>query len=171
MQKLYYYIALLTALIFVPLNIFIIGNWLGAGIQFSMIKIQFVDQGMSIINLIQELQYIISGIIVGKSIFTILMWAIGFFLIIISFICLCVLNYRQTILKIKYNGLLLVLASIFFLASIIIQYGPFFHGPAGTAIPIGLPVLFVVGAWMFIAGQKEEARDKDEGHNIEQESE
>ena len=34
--------------------------------------------------------------------------------------------------------------------------------PAGIAIPIGLPVLFVIGGWMFMEGQKEEeAGDKE----------
>jgi hypothetical protein len=33
--------------------------------------------------------------------------------------------------------------------------------PAGTAIPIGLPVLFVIGGWMYMEGRKEEAGDEE----------
>ncbi len=34
------------------------------------------------------------------------------------------------------------------------QYGPLFHGPAGIAIPIGLPLLVVIGylLWKDAAG-------------------
>jgi len=33
---------------------------------------------------------------------------------------------------------------------------------AGIAIPIGLPVLFVIGGWMYSEGRKEEAWDEEE---------
>jgi hypothetical protein len=38
----------------------------------------------------------------------------------------------------------------------------FHSSPAGIAIPIGLPVLFVIGGWMYMEGQKEEAGDEKE---------
>ena len=34
---------------------------------------------------------------------------------------------------------------------------------AGTTIPIGIPVLFVIGGWMFMEGQREEEADDQEG--------
>jgi len=35
------------------------------------------------------------------------------------------------------------------LASLIQQYGPLLHGPAGIAIPVGLPLVFAVGWWVY----------------------
>ena len=172
MQKWYYYLIFSIILFFIPYSIFIIGDWLGVGVQFSVLKIQFSDQGNSTIDILQELRYLTSGVITGKSVLTILMWAIGSFCIIISIIVLVILNSRQTIPKIKYGGMLLILAATFFLASIISQYGILFNGPAGVAIPVGLPVLFVIGGWMYMEGRKEEIGDEEEmAQDIDDESE
>ncbi len=35
------------------------------------------------------------------------------------------------------------------MVSTMVQYGPFFNGPAGIAIPIGLPVLIVIGYFLW----------------------
>jgi hypothetical protein len=171
MQKWHYHLFLSTILFFIPYSIFIIGDWIGAGVQFSLLKIQFSDQGNSIINVLQELDYLKSGIITGRSILTILLWAFGVFLIVISIAVLFVQNYRQTAIKTVYSSILLFFAGIFFLASIITQYGPYLHGPAGTAIPIGLPVLFVISGWMYMEGEKGPGIDIDEVHQSVDESE
>ena len=71
----------------------------------------------------------------------------------------------------KRGGTLIITAGILFSSSIIIQYGPLFHGPAGIAIPVGLPVLFVIRGWMYMEGHKGEAGDEeDEVQRINEET-
>ena len=43
--------------------------------------------------------------------------------------------------------------------STMVQYGPLFHGPAGIAIPIGLPLLVVIG-YLLWEGHR---RHRDDG--------
>ena len=53
-----------------------------------------------------------------------------------------------------------------------LQFGPYFHGPVGIAIPIGIPLMFVIGGWMYMEGQKEEAGNEDQDvQGIDEESE
>ncbi|MEI7432936.1 MAG: hypothetical protein WCJ93_01655 [Methanomicrobiales archaeon] len=35
------------------------------------------------------------------------------------------------------------------MASIIVRYGPLFHNSTGLAIPLGLPLIFLIGIWMY----------------------
>jgi len=40
------------------------------------------------------------------------------------------------------------------------QYGPFFHGPAGWCVPVGLPLIFGI-AWFVWQGEEEEEVEED----------
>jgi len=40
------------------------------------------------------------------------------------------------------------------------QYGPFFHGPAGCCVPVGLPLIFGI-AWFVWRSEDEEAEEED----------
>jgi hypothetical protein len=49
------------------------------------------------------------------------------------------------------------------------QYGPFFHGPAGVSIPVGVPAVIGIGWWMYrdrgeLADRNDEQGMKDEGN-------
>jgi hypothetical protein len=170
MQKWIQYFLLSVLLFFIPFNIYIIGDWLGIGVQFLIWNFQYSSQGNSIITILQEIQYIISGIIYGRSAIAILIWIISLVFIAGSIFIIC--YYRNESVYIKRAGVLLVISGITLFLSIITQYGPLFHGPAGIAIPIGLPVLFVIGGWIYSEGCKEEAGDdEDEVQGIAEESE
>jgi hypothetical protein len=160
MQKWIHYFFLSALLFFIPFNIYIIGDWLGIGIQFLIWKFQYSSQGNSIITILQELQYIISGIIYGRSAISILIWIISLVFIVGSIFIIC--YYRNELAGVNRAGLFLMFSGITLLLSLICQYGPLFHGPSGLAIPIGLPVLFVIGSWMYMEGRKEEAGDDEE---------
>ncbi|MCU0629860.1 MAG: hypothetical protein MUF37_01750 [Methanoregulaceae archaeon] len=140
-----------------PINIYIIGDWQGVGVQFAFFRYQITTLGTSLIHSYQDIEYIKMGILGIKTALSTAFWIIGSIFLTISFI------YQMLYLKKFFiTGLFVLFSSILYLVSIIIQYGPLFHGPAGTAIPIGLPVLFVIGAWMYMEGQKEEAGDEEE---------
>jgi hypothetical protein len=143
-----------------PINIYIIGDWIGAGIQSSFLRFQVTERGTSVISNIQEFNYLISGIISGRSAISISFWLLGFILLIGNIVVILAGNYIPP-LKEKVN-IFCIIAGSCFLISLIVQYGPLFHGPAGIAIPIGLPVLFVIGGWIYIEGQKDEAGDEDD---------
>jgi len=143
----------------IPINIYIIGDFLGAGFQTSLFKFQISSYGSSFILVTRDLSYVISGIYKGQTALSTLLWVIGVCFLVSSIFILFLESGASDNLK-KRSGTLIIIAGILFISSIIVQYGPFFHGPAGTAIPIGLPVLFVIGGWMYMEGRKEEVGDE-----------
>jgi hypothetical protein len=157
--------------LFIPITIYIIGDFLGTGIQFAFFRFQDTYLGSSIIPINQELGYVIDGIIQKQSAVSIILWILGSILIIGSLLITFCNRYSVTN-KLKFAGIFIFCSSFIFLISTMIQYSPLFHGPAGTAIPVGLPVLFVIGGWMYMEGRKEEAGDEvDEVQGMVEESE
>jgi hypothetical protein len=146
----------------IPINIYIIGeDFVGAGIQFPFFRFQVSYLGNSFISIIQEISYIYQGVITGISSISLLFWIFGSLLLLLS-IFIPFLKFRFIRNGNQFSGLMILFSGILFLISVVIQYGPYFFGPAGTAIPIGLPVMFVIGGWMYLEGRKEEDGDEEE---------
>ena len=143
-------IIILTSIIlnFIPISIDIIGDWLGAGVQFPWFTYIVSYQGTSLISAYTNLWYVAFGILSPKSAISIVLWEAGTVLLAAA---TCLLLYEHTNRSTRHRvpGLLTILAGVAMLASLIQQYGPLLHGPAGIAIPVGLPLVFVVGWWVF----------------------
>ena len=97
----------------------------------------------------QELQTLLNGAIDGRTAYSIIFWGGGTLLLIAA--AIIILSNRVSGKKgiIAYGA-----GCAFFVISTMFQYGPFFNGPAGVAIPIGLPLLAVIGylLWKDAAG-------------------
>jgi hypothetical protein len=148
-------------LFFIPLNLYIIGKTMGFGIQWSLFLYQ-ESVSNNVISIFQNINYIIGGYYTGITALSIWLWMFGAILMIIALIFSLTLK-PDILTNAKITGIIIICSGIFFLLSIMVQYGPYFHGPAGTAIPIGLPVLFVIGGWMLMEGQKGEEAGVHEG--------
>ncbi|MDD1701647.1 MAG: hypothetical protein LUQ31_01535 [Methanoregula sp.] len=82
-------------------------------------------------------------------------------------ISLCILLYgylKRSAGYVKAAAIVTIAAGCLFLLADMIQYGILFHGPAGFAIPIGVPVILVCGWWMY----RMEFPDADEGNADEE---
>jgi len=139
---------LLQCLVFcIPLNIYVIGDYMGSGIQWALFKYQMTYLGESVISFVNEVGYVHAGFLQGKSALALIVWAVGALVLIACFIInLLALGTRspsyiqKTFLGVIFSGLL-------FLAADILQYGPAFHSAAGYCIPIGIPLVFILGIW------------------------
>jgi len=150
-------------ILIIPINIYVIGDYLGAGIQFPLVKYQISYMGSFTITILRDINYILNGTFTNKTALSVFIWFLGV-IALISGIILIWIKYKDNIKNIKIAGILILLSAIFFLVSIVLQYGPFFNGPAGVAIPIGLPVLFVIGGWIYMGGYKNQEKEiEDEG--------
>ena len=129
-----------------PLQIFIIGDYSGIGVQGAAYRYQTSSYGTSMILITQELMYIVNGIYSGKTALSIILWALG----TILFTCTMAYSfirvtedddgfYRQIMFG-------LVGSCLIYLMSCIAQYGILFHGPAGISLPAG-----IVGMLFWIA--------------------
>jgi hypothetical protein len=144
------------------MTVYIIGDWLGTGIQFPWFTYILTYKGESVISAYTNLWYIAFGVLSLKTAISIVLWETSTVLLTVA---TCLLLYEQTYASPRHRipGTLTILAGVAMLASLIQQYGPFFHGPAGIAIPIGLPLVFVVGWWVYRYEEPVDVSPVDEG--------
>lgn len=132
-----------------PSTVIVIGDWLGTGVQFPWFSYIRSIQGESLISAYSNLTFIIFGIYTDRTAFSIILWEAGAIFLAASTFLLLYERIVHRPVHHRLPGLLTICAGIAMLASLILQYGPLFHGPAGFAIPIGLPLVFAVGWWLF----------------------
>ena len=155
-------ILIVSLLNVIPSTIFVIGDWIGTGIQFPWFSYIITYQGDSLISAYTNLWYVAFGILSPKTAISIVLWEAGTMLLATA-TCLLLYEHANATIRHRVPGLLTILAGIALLASLIQQYGPLFHGPAGIAIPIGLPLVFAVGWWMYRYEEPVDATLMDEG--------
>ncbi|WP_342678083.1 hypothetical protein [Methanofollis sp. UBA420] len=154
--------SLLALTLVLPVNIYCIGDVLGAGLQFPFLRYQQTYLGTSLITLTRDLDYVTGGILTGRSALSICLW-IGGTLLLLAAITVFVLRWQEEYETVrKPLSLLLAGAGVAYLASCVAQYGPLFHGPAGFCIPVGVPLIVGVAWWAYHAGEDEE-EDKPDG--------
>jgi hypothetical protein len=157
------FLSVLTLII--PINILVIGDYLGAGIQFPLIKYQVTYLGSFFVTIFRDLNYIMMGVYTSNTAYSVFVWFLGVLFLILGVILMWIISYDNA-KSAKTAGVLIIISAVFFLISTILQYGLFFNGPAGIAIPIGFPVLFVIGWWIYHDGFKDhdaEIEDEESG--------
>jgi hypothetical protein len=139
--------ALLALTLLLPVNVYCIGDALGAGLQFPLFRYQQTYLGTGPIALTRDLDYVTTGIIAGRSALSIVL-SVGGTLLLIAAITLFVIQWQAEYKTVrKLISLILAGAGVAYLASCVAQYGPLLHGPAGFCIPVGLPLIAGV-AWV-----------------------
>jgi hypothetical protein len=138
----------LLCLIFfiLPLQVFIIGENSGIGIQSAVYRYQITSYCTSLIPLTREAIYVVDGVYTGKTALSIIVWIAGTALLTCTtiFSLLYTQEGRADMRRQISYGLLGSCA--FYLVSCVTQYGIFFSGPAGISIPIGiLGIVFWTG--------------------------
>ena len=87
---------LLQCLVFlIPVNIYVIGDWLGTGVQWVLFRYQQTYLGNSLILITREITFVLSGTISGRSAISIALWAIGVLLFIIATVLVILANVRE----------------------------------------------------------------------------
>ncbi|MGV8130333.1 MAG: hypothetical protein ACP5NN_10630 [Methanolinea sp.] len=154
---------LILLLFVIPLNIYVIGEWIGTGVQWALFRYQETSYGISLISLTRDFEYITYGVLTGKTAVSVALWGAGTILLIIAFLALAAMIAEEMNDKVHIPGLLVIASGILLLASCMTQYGPFFSGPAGISIPIGIPLVLAIG-WLIYSrtwqGNEEEASDE-----------
>lgn len=126
-----------------PLQIFVIGNNLGIGIQGAVYRFQVTEYGNYFFPITREILFVMNGTLTGKTALSISLWAAATALlactIVFAFIHVndtTTRYYRQIV-----QGLFF--SCVIYLGSLIIQYGFLFSGPAGISIPLGILLILV----------------------------
>ena len=143
----------------IPVNIYVINDWMGTGIQWALLRYQETYLGRNIISIFMDSGYVLHGILSGRTALSIEIWVLGTLLLVLGlFIALLMDRERSK----RIRGYLLLAGSLLFLLSIVIQYGVLLHGPAGIAIPVGIPALLMMGLVLLRPPGKEPVARKKE---------
>jgi hypothetical protein len=126
----------------IPVNIYIIGDWMGTGIQWALLRYQETYLGRNIISIFTDSGYILQGTFHGRTALSTGVWILGALLLVLGLL-IALSQDREKLRRIR--GYLVISGSLLFLLSPVIQYGVLLHGPAGIVIPIGVPALLVMG--------------------------
>jgi hypothetical protein len=135
----------------VPLNLYVVGDWLGSGIQWALFRYQETYAGTSIIPFTSDLGYIISGTITGRTALSMFAGACGSCLLIVAFCLVLFPSPAEPERRMKIAGILTLAGGLVFLGSSFHQYGIFLNGPAGLTIPVGIPLVLIIG-WIAYSG-------------------
>ncbi|AGB02530.1 hypothetical protein [Methanoregula formicica] len=137
------------SLFLLPVNIYIIGEWLGAGIQWILFRYQQTYLGNNLIVFSKDILYVQNGILTGKSAISAAIAFAATCIIIMATVLLFIAHMENRAKRVKTSALLTIFSGCLFLLSDILQYGIFLNGPAGFVVPIGVPVIFLVGALVY----------------------
>lgn len=141
---------LLFLCFFMPIQIYTVGDGIGAGIQGAFYRYQVTSYGTSFITVSQDVQYVISGMYDGRTAASNLGWVIGDAILIIATILSLIndkcSNTRRTITICS----LLIMSGIVFLISAQLQYGLLLYGAAGIAMPFGVVLIIGAGCYFYM---------------------
>ena len=112
------------------------GNNFGKGIQWVFFRYQVTILGNKFTPILNSITYEPFESILG----------VGILFLVVSYI---LLFYRMKG-SIKKAGLLTVIGGMLILCSCIVQYDILFSGPEGVSIPVGIPLILVLGFLMYL---------------------
>lgn len=132
----------------IPLNIYVIGDWVGTGIQWAVFRYQHAFYNNEIVTSMfffnREIQWILSSTITGKSVISIILWGVGITLLCAATLLIIYATIQENEMYILWGALLNIAGACAFSAAIINLYGITLQGPAGIVIPFGIPVILGV---------------------------
>lgn len=168
-------VSLLILTLILPINVYIIGDAIGAALQFPFLRYQQTYLGNGVITVFRDLDYVASGIITGRSALSILLWVLGTLLLVAAIVYFAARRQEsydsfRTTLSLLVGG-----AGGAYLTSCFAQYGFTLHGPAGLAIPVGVPLIFAIAVYTLKVEEDEddelehEEEGEDDWEEIEEE--
>ena len=136
-------------LFLVPVNILVIGDWLGTGVQWGLFRYIQSYLGNSLIFFTNYIAYIASGTLTGKSALAAGLDVAAAACLILALCILAGAYLKRSAAYVQAAAIVTLAGGCLFLLADMSLYGVFFSGPAGFAIPVGVPVILVCGWWMY----------------------
>lgn len=137
----------------IPINIYMIGDGLGAGIQWALFRYQqaFINDQLvtSIFGFNREIQWVFTSVLTGKSAIAVLFWGCGIFFLLIGTFLITLATIQKVFPLYKKTAIMNTISACSFGFSIIFYYGITFQGPAGMAIPFGIPIILGVSYYQY----------------------
>ena len=156
----------MVLLFILPQSLYVIGNYMAVGIRFPLFRYQFSEYGTSFIPVNREVGFITSGIIKwtttagtpSPTAVATLIWVSGLVVLIAAAALILSRHLLGNHAHARFVGPLIILAGVLFLIWAMVQYGPFFSGPSGYSVPVGVPILWYCGYQFMREAKGEVAR-------------
>lgn len=128
----------------IPLNIYMWGDWLLVNVQWALFRYQQSPYGNSLILGYKDILYIYFGQNTGVyNIAAASLWTIGS-IILLTGLCITVFAYK------KERSSLIKTASYFTICGgIFLGLSALCRFYSGFAIPVGVPIILIIGWWMY----------------------
>jgi uncharacterized membrane protein YgdD (TMEM256/DUF423 family) len=161
-----FFLIIQALMLLLPLNIYVIGDWLGSGVQWALFRYQIAPSygtianpsGTSLIPVTTDFRYVLGGMIGGRSGISVLVWCVGAVMVVAAVFLFIYSHYKEPDSRwSRYPPLLSMVAGILFFLGCILQYGVLLHSQAGFSIPIGVPVVIILGWYLYREKANKEA--------------
>jgi hypothetical protein len=154
---------ILQCLVFlIPVNIYVIGDWMCVGMQWALFRYQQSSYGNSLISIGNDLQYLHSGLLQGRTVVVTVIWIIAVCILILCLIVNLAKLQKQTPVYLQLASLGIIGAGLLFTVADLVQYSVLLHSNSGFCIPIGVPLILAVGWWGY-----RDARDLEKNPELE----
>ncbi|MDD1696169.1 MAG: hypothetical protein LUQ54_04650 [Methanoregula sp.] len=149
---------LLQCLIFlIPLNIYMWGDWILVDLQWALFRYQQSPYGDSLILGYKDILYILHGQTTGLyNVAAAVFWTIGAAILLIGLLITLVAFARKESDKIKTASYFTLLGGIFLGISALCRFN------GGFAVPVGVPLILIIGWWMYKTDETDEMDESDD---------
>jgi hypothetical protein len=139
----------------IPLNIYMWGDWILVSVQWALFRYMQTPYGNSLILGYKDILYILQGQSTGfYNIGSAVFWATGVIILLAGLIITLVAYTREESDKLKTASYCTLAGGIFLCLSAVCRFN------GGFSIPLGVPVILIIGWWMYKA-----ADDTDDTEN------
>ena len=84
-----------TFTLILPMNIYVIGDWLGTGIQWALFRYQQTYLGTSLIPVSNDFRYVLDSMIGGRSGISVLVWCVGAVMVVAAVFLFIYSHYKE----------------------------------------------------------------------------
>ena len=127
----------------IPLNIYMWGDWILVNVQWAFFRYQQSPYGNSLILGYKDMLYILNGQSTGLyNVAAAVFWTTGVIILIAGLIITIVAHNREESDKLKTASYFTMAGGIFLGLSALCRFN------GGFAIPVGVPIILIIGWWM-----------------------
>jgi hypothetical protein len=144
----------------IPLNIYMWGDWILVNVQWAFFRYQQSHYGNSLILGYKDMLYILNGQSTGLyNIAAAVFWTTGVIILIAGLIITIVAHTRKESDKLKTASYFTMAGGIFLGLSALCRFN------GGFAIPVGVPIILIIGWWMCKEADKPDETE-NEAENV-----
>jgi 4-amino-4-deoxy-L-arabinose transferase-like glycosyltransferase len=144
-----------------PLNIYMWGDWLIVSVQWALFRYMQSPYGASLILGNNDILYILRGQSTGLyNIGAVVFWATGVLILLIGLIVTIVAYAKEEPDNIRTASYFTLAGGIFLGLSALCRFN------GGFAIPVGVPIILIIGWWMYKEADETDETDNEPGNEM-----